>query len=135
MDYSVSWMPLEYIIYYFILALAVASLLIHISKESPESLAQLTILSDENTSTYECGFEPFAEPQEVFFVPFFSVAILFLIFDLELVYLYPWVLNSEFEDLRSFSVICTFIAFIAFGLFLEWRSGSLNFFKAQQVSL
>jgi len=46
-------------------------------------------LNAESTSIYECGFEPFQEPQDSFFIQYFSVAVLFLIFELEFLYLIP----------------------------------------------
>lgn len=77
------------ILTYSVVTFGVAVLLLYISKENPEALSNLGVLTDEGTSMYECGFEPFQEPQELFFVPYFSTAILFLVFDLELIYLIP----------------------------------------------
>lgn len=133
MDYSLAWTPIDNVLLYFCATVAVAGLLIYVSKENPESSSQLGVLTDERTSMYECGFEPFQEPQELFFVPYFSTAVLFLIFDLELIYLFPWLLYSEFDVLRSAFIVSTFLVFIVFGLLLEWRAGSLNFSKPQQL--
>lgn len=130
-----AWAPLDVLFAYFIIAILIAAGLVLASKENPESSAQLKTLTDESTSMYECGFEPFHEPQEVYFVPYFSVAVLFLLFDLELVYLFPWMLSPAFELGRNLAVVSSFILFIAVGLWLEWRAESFNLFKAQQLSI
>lgn len=63
--------------------------LYYLSYENPENLLNQRDITAETISMYECGFEPFKEPQEFFFVQYFSVAILFLLFDLEFIFLIP----------------------------------------------
>lgn len=135
MDFSMSWSPLDTLLSYFIVAVVVAGALLLVSKENPETSAHFKMLTNESTSMYECGFEPFHEPSELYFVPYFSVAVLFLLFDLELVYLLPLVLNSNVELGRSLCIVLSFVGFIAFGLWLEWRAESFNLFKAQQLAV
>jgi NADH-quinone oxidoreductase subunit A len=56
----------------------------------------------EKLSPYECGFEPFSEGHSIFNIQFFIVGILFMIFDLELIYIFPWVLNLGNLNFFSF---------------------------------
>lgn len=64
-------------------------LLYYLSYENPEDLLRQRDTTAETLSMYECGFEPFKEPQEFFFIQYFSIAILFLLFDLEFIFLIP----------------------------------------------
>ena len=56
----------------------------------------------EKTSSYECGFEPFGDAHSIFNIQFFVVGILFMLFDLELAYLFPWVFSLGSLPLFSF---------------------------------
>lgn len=71
------------------MSVSLACLLLFLSAENPESPEALEEQNDERLSMYECGFDPFKEPQENYLVQFFVISILFLIFDLELLYLLP----------------------------------------------
>jgi NADH-quinone oxidoreductase subunit A len=80
----------------------------------------------EKTSVYECGFNPFGDARLKFEVRFFLVGILFLVFDVEIAFLFPWVLVAL--DLSSIGVISLFFfLFILFlGFFYEWLTGALE---------
>lgn len=101
-----------------------------VSKEN-SSLEKATELNDEQISMYECGFEPFQEPQDSFFIQYFSIAVLFLIFELELLYLLPWILLPDFTLLNNFSLVYCFYIAVALGLILEWKAESFNWLKLQ----
>ena len=115
-EFSIAWEPFEETLYLFFSSLVIACTLVYISKENPEAQTNFGILTEEQASMYECGFEPFHEPHELYFIPYFSIAILFLIFDLELVYLFPWILYSDFSTARNCFVILNFFLFIVLGL-------------------
>lgn len=83
----------------------------------------------EKISAYECGFEPFNSGTGSFDVHFYIVGILFIIFDLELVFLFPWALN--FYELGQLGLISVFIFLfiLTVGFFYEWQKGAMDWSK------
>jgi NADH-quinone oxidoreductase subunit A len=82
------------------------------------------LVSDKNSSfeklsPYECGFEPFSDSHSVFNVQFFIVGILFMVFDLELVFIFPWVLNIGSIGLHSFYIMLFFLFLLTIGFIYE----------------
>ena len=73
----------------------------------------------EKVSVYECGFDPFHAPGEPFSIRFFLIAILFLVFDLEITFLFPWAAASNLIDLKGQLVIVLFLVVLALGLVYE----------------
>lgn len=89
------------------------------------------ILSDktpdkEKVSVYECGFDPFHSPGKPFSIRFFLIAILFLVFDLEISYLFPWSCSSNFISLKGQWIIIIFLVILTVGLVYEWLKGGLE---------
>jgi NADH-quinone oxidoreductase subunit A len=82
--------------------------------------------SQEKVSAYECGFYPFGDARAAFDIKFYLVAILFIIFDLELAYLFPWVTVLGELDLLALYVMLFFFALLAVGFIYEWRTGALE---------
>lgn len=80
----------------------------------------------EKISAYECGFEPFEDTRSKFDVKFYLVAILFIIFDLEIIYLFPWSVALSRIDLFGFFVMMIFLAVLTIGFIYEWRKGALD---------
>lgn len=80
----------------------------------------------EKVSVYECGFDPFHNPGEPFSIRFFLIAILFLVFDLEISYLFPWSNTSMIIDLKGQFIIGIFILILIVGLIYEWIKGGLE---------
>jgi NADH:ubiquinone oxidoreductase subunit 3 (subunit A) len=83
----------------------------------------------EKLSSYECGFEPFGDARSNFDVQFYLVGILFLIFDLEIVFLYPWIFSIYNNGLFYFYnlfFLFFFLFLLALGFFYEWRKRALN---------
>lgn len=83
----------------------------------------------EKVSVYECGFDPFDNPGSPISVRFFLIGILFLIFDLEISFLFPWA--TAFGGLPilggwSFWVVITFLFILTLGLVYEWVEGGLE---------
>ena len=80
----------------------------------------------EKLSTYECGFEPFGDARSKFDVRFYLVAILFVIFDLEIAFLFPWVASfGEFGELGFWSMM-SFLFILGIGFIYEWNKGALD---------
>lgn len=80
----------------------------------------------EKLSSYECGFEPFGEGHIVFNIQFFIVGILFMIFDLELAYLFPWVFNLGNLSIFCFFLMIIFLILLIIGFIYEWKKGALD---------
>nr|YP_010118124.1 NADH dehydrogenase subunit 3 [Turritopsis lata]QQW46724.1 NADH dehydrogenase subunit 3 [Turritopsis lata] len=80
----------------------------------------------EKVSVYECGFDPFHTPGEPFSIRFFLIAILFLVFDLEISYLFPWSVCSNLINLEGQLIILLFIIILTIGLIYEWLKGGLE---------
>jgi NADH:ubiquinone oxidoreductase subunit 3 (subunit A) len=80
----------------------------------------------EKMSAYECGFDPFEESLGRFDIKFYLVAILFLIFDLEIVFLFPWSVMLYFLDVFTFWIIFIFIFVLTLGFIYEWSKGALD---------
>jgi NADH:ubiquinone oxidoreductase subunit 3 (subunit A) len=80
----------------------------------------------EKISAYECGFNPFEDAYGRFDIKFYLVAILFLIFDLEVVFLFPWCVNIlKLHILGVFSMIF-FLYILTIGFIYEWKRGALD---------
>jgi len=80
----------------------------------------------EKLSAYECGFEPFEDARDKFDVRFCLVAILFIIFDLEVVFLFPWAVSLGEIGLFGFWSMMVFLAILTIGFVYEWRKGGLE---------
>jgi NADH:ubiquinone oxidoreductase subunit 3 (subunit A) len=79
----------------------------------------------EKVSAYECGFDPYDDARNVFDVRFYLVAILFVIFDLETVYFFPWCLSLSFLNDDAFWGMIDFIIELGVGLIDAWEVGAL----------
>jgi NADH-quinone oxidoreductase subunit A len=80
----------------------------------------------EKISPYECGFDPFEDARNEVDIHFYLVAILFIIFDIEAAYLYPWAVIVTEMDSFSFWVFIDFFVELAVGLLYVWKSGALE---------
>jgi NADH-quinone oxidoreductase subunit A len=80
----------------------------------------------EKLSPYECGFEPFEDSRGRFDVRFYLVAILFIIFDLEVAFLFPWAVSLGNIGLFGFWSMIVFLAVLTVGFVYEWRKGALE---------
>lgn len=80
----------------------------------------------EKSSSYECGFHPFEDTRQEFNIRFYLVSILFIIFDLEIIFLFPWVLSLQFLSKGSFFIIIFFIIILTVGFIYEWIKGALT---------
>lgn len=80
----------------------------------------------EKLSEYECGFPAFEEPRSQFDVKFYLVAILFLIFDLEAAFLFPWAVSLDLSGWTGWSTMMIFIAELLIGFAYAWKKGALD---------
>jgi NADH-quinone oxidoreductase subunit A len=83
----------------------------------------------EKLSTYECGFDPFTSVREKTSVHFYLISILFLIFDIEIIFLFPWTICSIYSTeniIISYIQTMIFIWLITIGFFYEWLNEALN---------
>jgi NADH-quinone oxidoreductase subunit A len=96
-------------------AMVLASLLI--SKSNPDS---------QKLSAYECGFEAFDDARHKFDVRFYLVAILFIIFDLEIAFLFPWAVSLGTIGVFGFWSMVVFLGVLTVGLAYEWKKGALD---------
>lgn len=80
----------------------------------------------EKVSVYECGFDPFADSRQKFEVRFFLVAILFIIFDLEISFLFPWTVVLQTLTTFGFWTMFVFLGILTIGLVYEWMKGGLE---------
>lgn len=80
----------------------------------------------EKLSQYECGFEAFSEARSRFDVRFYLVAILFIIFDLEIAFLFPWAISLEQIGIFGFWSMMVFLTILTVGFIYEWKKGALD---------
>ncbi|MCB9993878.1 MAG: NADH-quinone oxidoreductase subunit A [Hyphomicrobiaceae bacterium] len=97
------------------LALLVAPFLIAVKKPDPEKV-----------SAYECGFEAFDDARMRFDVRFYLVSILFIIFDLEVAFLFPWAVAFHDVGWLGFWSMIVFLVVLTIGFVYEWRKGALE---------
>jgi NADH-quinone oxidoreductase subunit A len=97
------------------LALLVAPFVIAYQRPDPEKL-----------SAYECGFNAFDDARMKFDVRFYLVSILFIIFDLEVAFLFPWAVTFKAAGLFGFWAMMVFLAVLTIGFVYEWKKGALE---------
>jgi NADH-quinone oxidoreductase subunit A len=97
------------------LALLLSAFIIAYKQPDPEKL-----------SAYECGFNAFDDARMKFDVRFYLVAILFIIFDLEVTFLFPWAVTFGKLGLFGFWSMMVFLAVLTIGFIYEWKKGALE---------
>lgn len=96
-------------------AMVLASLLVGKSNPDPEKL-----------SAYECGFDAFMDTRSKFDVRFYLVCLLFIIFDLEIAFLFPWAVSLGEIGLFGFWSMVVFLGVLTIGFIYEWKKGALD---------
>ena len=117
-DFLLDYLPI--IIFLFIaLGLSCAFILLNfiLSPKKPDP---------EKLSAYECGFEPFQDSRMEFDVRFYLVAILFIIFDLEIAFLFPWDISLGSIGFLGFISMMIFLFILTVGFIYEWKKGALD---------
>ncbi|MGA9768563.1 MAG: NADH-quinone oxidoreductase subunit A [Blastocatellia bacterium] len=109
------------IIIFFLIALALPFLLLGLSR-----LVQRRVFEREKLLPYECGVEPIGDARDRFSVRFYIVAMLFLVFDVEVVFLFPWAII--YDKLAVFGLVemLVFIGILVVGYYYAWRKGALE---------
>ena len=80
----------------------------------------------EKLSAYECGFDAFDDSRMEFDVRFYLVAILFIIFDLEIAFLFPWAISLGNIGILGFMSMMIFLFILTIGFIYEWKKGALD---------
>ncbi len=80
----------------------------------------------DKVSAYECGFDAFSDARGRFDVRFYLVAILFIIFDLEVAFLFPWAISFKDIGLYGFWSMMIFLGILTIGFIYEWKKGALE---------
>ena len=100
-----------------VVAVAAVGLSFLVAKQKPDS---------EKNSAYECGFEAFGDARSKFDVRFYLVAILFIIFDLEVAFLFPWAVTLGSLGMIGFWSMMVFLGVLTVGFIYEWKKGALE---------
>ena len=100
-----------------VVSLAAISMSLLLGRQKPDS---------EKLSAYECGFEAFGDARSKFDVRFYLVAILFIIFDLEIAFLFPWAISFTELGMFGFWSMMTFLGVLTVGFIYEWKKGALE---------
>lgn len=110
-----------YLLIYLVLCLVLSGVIVF------GSMLLITRTGDlEKVSAYECGFHPFEDTRAKFDVRFYLVAILFIIFDLEITFLFPWSMNILSLGLIGFFSMMGFLYLLLVGFLYEWKKGALD---------
>ena len=112
--------------YIAILVLLIISIILGIIMYMGSYLIAFQKGDTEKISPYECGFNPFDDARHKFQVKFYLVAILFLIFDLEVSYLFPWSVTLDSQGLLGYSSMMIFLIILTVGFIYEWKKGALD---------
>ena len=88
----------------------------------------------EKVSPYECGFTPLGDARQKFSVQFYLVAILFIVFDLEVLFLFPFAVSLYEISTMGFWIVILFLIILTIGFVYEWSKGALKFTKDPSTS-
>ena len=100
-----------------VIALALMASAMIIAVRKPDS---------EKLSAYECGFDAFDDARMKFDIRFYLVSILFIIFDLEVAFLFPWAISLKEVGVYGFWSMMIFLGVLTIGFIYEWRKGALE---------
>jgi NADH-quinone oxidoreductase subunit A len=108
---------LIYLFFATFLGLLIISLSYFLVTQSPET---------EKLSTYECGFDPYGDARDQFNIRFYIIAILFILFDIEIIFLLPWCVSLSQLDLLGFWSMVEFLAELGIGFIYVWCVGAVE---------
>nr|QZI85918.1 NADH dehydrogenase subunit 3 [Moechotypa diphysis] len=90
-------------------------------------ISKKTFMDREKSSPFECGFDPKSPARLPFSLQFFLIAVIFLIFDVEITLLFPFIVMMKFSNIMNYTfILLFFILILLIGLFHEWNQGSLE---------
>lgn len=99
------------------LSILIVSLSYMFAKQNPDT---------EKLSSYECGFDPYEDARNTFNVQFYLLAILFIVFDLETIFFFPWAVSLAFLTCWGFWTMIDFTIELAIGFLYVWKIGALE---------
>ena len=108
---------LMYLCFAIFLGLLIISLSYFLVTQTPET---------EKLSTYECGFDPYGDTRNQFKIRFYIIAILFILFDIEIIFLLPWCVSLSQLDLLAFWSMVEFLAELGIGFIYVWCVGAIE---------
>jgi NADH-quinone oxidoreductase subunit A len=115
---ATAWLPIfMFLAVAIFVAGAAVGLSFLLAKQKPDA---------EKNSAYECGFEAFSDARRRFDVRFYLVAILFIIFDLEIAFLFPWAVSLKEIGWHGFYSMLVFLGVLTVGFIYEWKKGALE---------
>src|SRR6185295_18124453 len=109
------------IMIFFLIAIALPFILLGLSR-----LVQRRVFEREKLLPYECGVEPIGDARDRFSVRFYIVAMLFLVFDVEVVFLFPWAIIYDKLAIFGLVEMLVFIGILVVGYYYAWRKGALE---------
>nr|YP_009294934.1 NADH dehydrogenase subunit 3 [Filhollianassa ceramica]ANW37028.1 NADH dehydrogenase subunit 3 [Filhollianassa ceramica]AOH05870.1 NADH dehydrogenase subunit 3 [Filhollianassa ceramica] len=113
-----------YVLFFFIMVIFLVSTVVMMVASL---LSKKTIMDREKNSPYECGFDPKGSGRLPFSLRFFLIAVIFLIFDVEITLLLPLVCILYLVDIYSWTLTgLLFLLVLLFGLYYEWKEGALD---------
>ena len=115
------WFEYNSILVFFIIGTILALIIIGASY-----ILAVNAPDPEKISVYECGFDPYGDSRQKFEVRFFLVGILFIIFDLEISFLFPWSVIISYLDIMGYWIMYLFLFILTIGLIYEWLKGGLE---------
>jgi len=115
------WFEYSNILIFFIIGTLIGSIIVLASY-----LLAVSYPDPEKISVYECGFDPYGDSRQKFEVRFFLVGILFIIFDLEISFLFPWSVIISYIDIFGYWTMYLFLFILTIGLIYEWLKGGLE---------
>lgn len=113
------------ILIFLVIAVGLSSVIVFL----PMAVQKLTGTEKPNAdklSEYECGFPAFEDPRSQFDVRFYLVAILFIVFDLEAAFLFPWAVSLDVTGWAGWTTMMVFLGELAIGLAYAWKKGALD---------
>ena len=117
-DFLIEFLP---ILIFMIIALGISGAMVLgsllVAKQKPDA---------EKNSAYECGFDAFGDARNKFDVRFYLVTLLFIIFDLEIAFLFPWAISLKGIGVFGFWSMVVFLGVLTVGFIYEWKKGALE---------
>ena len=118
---SLFFKEFENIVFFFIICSSLSFIILFLSISITVSAPD-----PEKSSSYECGFDPYGDARNMFDVRFYLVAILFIVFDLESIYFFPWCTSFSFLNYNGFFSMLDFIIELLIGYIYVWQVGGLE---------
>jgi NADH:ubiquinone oxidoreductase subunit 3 (subunit A) len=107
---------------YLVLAFAISCILVALSY-----LIVTQNIDLEKNSGYECGFDPFSDARDPFYIQFYIISLLFIIFDIEVVFFLPFIITIEYTNIYTYYVFMIFVVLLVQSLYYEWYKKCLEF--------